>query len=271
VIFPCGIVSFLIAKKTGSEMIISEHWSKSEKLLKHPLYKSIALKAYSSNAAVIAVSEFLSGKISELTGHANIVVIPNIVNTKIFTYRPKADFDGKNLILTCVATWKLPKRLDLIVDSLSSFARETDMHIFLNVVGNGIQADRLKMRKTPENLHITWHGYLDKPAIASLLRNSHMFLHASETETFSIVAAEALSTGTPVLASERGALPGLIHGQNGMLTENDPESWLKKIHEMLNKRFDYEAIARENQTRFSPETVGRAIVEVYKNVLSDIK
>jgi antirestriction protein len=56
-----------------------------------------------------------------------------------------------------------------------------------------------------------------------------------------------------------------------MLTENDPESWLKKIHEMLNKRFDYEAIARENQTRFSPETVGRAIVEVYKNVLSDIK
>jgi len=268
VIFPCGIVSYLISRKTGSKMIISEHWSKAQKLLKHPFYRRIALKAYRSNSAVISVSEFLAGKISELTAHRNIVVIPNIVNTEVFSFKPKAGFDGKKLILTCVASWKPPKRLDLIIDSVGSFAVDTGCQVHLNIVGAGIQTDVLKSVKTPENLHIEWLGYLDKSSIVTLLHNSHLFLHASEIETFSIVTAEALSTGTPVMASDRGALPELIHERNGILAENTNESWRKKIHEIVNKNFDYEAIARENQTRFSPENVGRAIIEVYKDVLN---
>ncbi|HAM09061.1 MAG: hypothetical protein A2X05_10860 [Bacteroidetes bacterium GWE2_41_25] len=270
VIFPCGIVSYLISGKTGSKMIISEHWSKAGRLLKHPLYRSIALKAYLRNSAVIAVSEFLSGKIYGLTGHKNIIVIPNIVNTEIFSFQPKIIFDGKSLNLACVATWKPPKRLDLIIVSVCSFATGTGYDINLNIVGKGFETGMLRSHKTPENLHITWHGYLDKPSIASLLQKSHIFLHASDTETFSIVTAEALSTGTPVLASDTGALPGLIHERNGILAENNPESWIEKIHEIVNKKFDYEAIAMENQSRFSPDSVGRAVIEVYKNVLSDI-
>lgn len=271
VIFPCGIVSYLISKKTCSKMIISEHWSKADKLLKHPLYRNIALKAYSKNSAIISVSEFLSGRIFKSTGHTNIVVIPNIVNTELFTYLPKADFDGKRLTLTCVATWKPPKRLDLIIDAVCSFASENICQVYLNVVGNGVQTNDLKSITTPENLHISWHGYQDKPKIASLLQNSHIFLHASEIETFSIVTAEALSTGTPVLASDTGALPGLIHERNGILTKNNSESWRKKLHDIANKKYNYEAIAMENQNRFSSGTVGRAIIEVYKNTLSDIK
>ena len=270
VIFPCGTVAYLLSRKTGSRLIISEHWSKAQKLLKHPLYRRIALKAYRNNSTVISVSEFLAGKISELTAHRNIIVIPNIVNTEVFSYKSKAGFDGKRLILTCVATWKPPKRLDLIIDSVSSFASDTGLQVSLNVVGNGIQTQVLKTDKSPENLHIEWLGYLDKSSIVAMLHNSHFFLHASDIETFSIVTAEALSTGTPVLASDRGALPELIHEGNGMLAENNSDTWRKKIHELVNKKFDYETIARENQTRFSPETVGRAILEAYKDALNDI-
>ena len=270
VIFPCGIVSWMISRKTGSKMIISEHWSKVQKLLKHPLYGRIALKAYLSNSAVISVSEFLARKISELTAHPNIVVIPNIVNSEVFAYKPKAEFDGKRLILTCVATWKAPKRLDLIIESVSSFARDTEYQVYLNIVGKGPQTGLLKTINTPENLNIDWLGYLDKSSIVNLLQKSHIFLHASEIETFSIVTAEALSTGTPVLASDRAALSELIHEDNGILAENNSDSWLQKIHEIVNKKFDYEAIARENQTRFSPETVGSAIIEVYKDALNGI-
>jgi L-malate glycosyltransferase len=270
VIFPCGIVAYLISRKTDSKMIISEHWSKAEKLLKHPLYKNLALNAYRKNSAVIPVSEFLAERIYESTGHTNIIVIPNIVNTELFSYLPKADFDGKRLNLTCVATWKPPKRLDLILDTVISFAGENICQVYLNIVGNGVQTDDLKKRITPENLHISWYGYQDKLSIASLLQTSHIFLHASEIETFSIVTAEALSTGTPVLASDTGALPELINERNGILAENNPESWRKKIDEIVNKKFNYKAIAMENQNRFSPDTVGRAIIEVYKNTLSNI-
>lgn len=270
VIFPCGIVAYLLSQKTCCKTVISEHWSKAEKLLKHPLYRKIALKAYKKNSSIICVSKFLASKIEHNTGFRNITVIPNIVDTSLFSYKPKNEFDGTRLICTCVASWKLPKRLDLIIDSLSEFAGESGCRICLNVVGDGLQVDSMKARKIHDNLSIKWHGYLDKSSIVSLLNESHLFLHASEIETFSIVTAEALSTGTPVLASNTGALPELIHEQNGMLAENNVSDWIIKEGEIIKKKYDYEAIARENQNRFSPETTGKAILEVYNKVLNDM-
>lgn len=269
VIFPCGIVAFLLSAKYSSEMIISEHWSKTEKLLKHPLFGKTALRAYLKNSSVIAVSRFLASRIADTTHHKNIKVIPNIVNTALFSYKPKPVFDGINLTCTCVATWKHPKRLDLIVDSLAMFAKDSGCQVVLNVVGNGTQSEILKIAEVPENLKIIWHGYLNKEAIAPLLQKSHLFLHASEIETFSIVTAEALSTGTPVLVSDRGALPELVQENNGMLTENNIGSWNKKICEIINRRFDNESISKEYQTRFSAEVIGRSILEEYNKVLNE--
>lgn len=269
VIFPCGIVANLLAQEYHSELIISEHWSKAEKLLKHPLYGKTALRVYLKNHMVITVSKFLAARIEAATGHKNIKVIPNIVNTSLFSYKPKPVYDGINLVCTCVATWKPPKRLELITDSLALFARESGCRVILNVVGRGPQTESLKMDEVPENLSIIRHGYLEKQEIASLLRGSHLFLHASEIETFSIVTAEALSTGTPVLVSDRGALPELVHEQNGLLAENNSASWNKKICEIINKRFDNELIAHENQARFSAEIIGKSILELYNKVLNE--
>ena len=269
VIFPCGIVAFLLSEKYDSEIIISEHWSKAEKLLKHPLFGKTALRAYLKNNTIITVSQFLASRIAAATNHKNIKVIPNIVNTTLFSYKPKPVFDGSNLTCTCVATWKLPKRLDLIVDSLAMFAKDSGCQVVLNIVGNGTQTENLKKAWVPENLKIVWHGYLNKEAIAPLLQKSHLFLHASGIETFSIVTAEALSTGTPVVVSNRGALPELVQEHNGMLAENNVESWNKKICEIINRRFDNESISKEYQTRFSAEVIGRSILEEYNKVLND--
>ncbi|MBI5009648.1 MAG: glycosyltransferase family 4 protein, partial [Bacteroidia bacterium] len=261
VIFPCGIVAYLLAQKYSSELVISEHWSKAEKLLKHPLYGRTALRVYLKNNTVITVSKFLAARIEAATGHKNIKVIPNIVDTALFSYKPKVVYDGIKLVCTCVANWKLPKRLDLIIDSLALFVRESGRSVILNVVGQGPQTESFKITEVPENLNIVWHGYLDKNAIASLLQRSHLFLHASEIETFSIVTAEALSTGTPVLVSDRGALPELVHEQNGLLAENNTESWNRNICEIINKRFDNELIAQENQARFSAGIIGKSLLE----------
>jgi len=155
------------------------------------------------------------------------------------------------------------------VDSLAMFAKDSGCQVVLNVVGNGTQTENLKKSGVPENLKIIWHGYLNKEAIAPLLQKSHLFLHASEIETFSIVTAEALSTGTPVLVSDRGALPELVQKNNGMLTENNIGSWNKKICEIINRRFDNESIAKEYQTRFSTEVIGMSILEEYNKVLNE--
>jgi L-malate glycosyltransferase len=271
VIFPCGVVGYLLARRFGSKLVISEHWSKAVKLLKHPLFRRIAMRAYHKNFAIICVSRFLSQKITDATGHRNPVVIPNIISTEIFAYLPKPTTDNGRLSFMCVASWHTPKRLDLIVDSLCHYALETARQIELRVVGNGIQAEKLKNRPIPVNLHIGWLGYLDKPAIARLLQTSTVFMHASNIETFSVVTAEALLTGTPVLASNAGALTELINEHNGVLVENRSDCWLEGIRKIVTKQFDYKSIASEWQHKFSPSVVGKSILEIYQQAGSDLK
>ncbi|MBK8884647.1 MAG: glycosyltransferase family 4 protein [Bacteroidales bacterium] len=266
VIFPCGVTGYLLARKLGARLLISEHWSKTGKLLGHPLYKRIAMKAYLYSFAVICVSEFLSERLSRSTGHKNLIVIPNIIDTDIYSYKQKPTSGNSSLSMVCIANWKLPKRLDLIIESLISFASESSLKIELTVVGNGPQADMLRKRETPENLKIRWTGYLDRSAIAPLLQGANIFLHASDIETFSIVTAEALSTGTPVLASNTGALPELINEQNGILVENNHESWLNGIREIVTKEYDYEVIAHQNQNKYSPRQIGNRILSIYDSI-----
>jgi glycosyltransferase involved in cell wall biosynthesis len=266
VIFPCGIVGYLLARRLGAKLLISEHWSKTGKLLKHPLYKKIAMKAYLYSFAVVCVSEFLLHRISRATGHGNLITIPNIINTDIYSYMPKSKPDDEILRLLCVANWKLPKRLELIFEAVSSYAVESARNIELTVVGHGPQAESLKRAGIPANLKVRWAGYLDKSAIAALLQKTHLFLHASDIETFSIVTAEALSTGTPVLASNTGALPELINEQNGLLVENTTECWLKGLKEIVSKQYDYQTIAFQNQNKYSPEKIGGRIISLYNTI-----
>lgn len=270
VIFPCGIVAYLLSLKTGSKLVISEHWTKVEQFLKRPLYKNIASRTYKANKTIICVSNFLVKKIKRNVAHDNIILIPNIVNADIFKYKSKKPFDGLNLTFTCVAMWKPPKRLDLILDALSHLATESKLNITLNLVGTGIQVDALCSSNFPENLVIIKHGaYLDKQVIANLFQSSDFFLHASDIETFSIVTAEALTSGTPSLVSNIGALDELVHADNGLLADNNPESWRKLIIELITMNYDHETIARENHRRFSPENIGAAIIEVYKKTLNE--
>lgn len=266
VIFPCGVVGYLLARRLGVKLVISEHWSKTGKLLSHPLYKRIALKAYDYSFAVVCVSDFLTERISRSTGHKNLITIPNIIDTAIFSYKPKPVSDKGTISMLCIANWKLPKRLDLIFEALIAFASESTLKIELTVVGKGPQTDMLKKRQTPANLKVLWTGYLDRSAIASLMQSACLFLHASDIETFSIVTAEALSTGTPVLASNTGALPELINEQNGLLAENSPEDWLNGIRAIVTKQYDSETIASQIQNKYSPEQIGRRIISIYDGI-----
>ena len=253
-----------LAKRLGAKLLISEHWSKAVKLLRHPLYRRIALKAYRRSTEIICVSRFLSEKISEATGLKNMVIIPNIIDTGLFRYSPKTVPENGTLRMMCIASWRLPKRLDLIFEALSAFALESERNIELTVAGTGEQADLLRKRQTPVNLKVIWTGYLERTVIAGMFRNTDIFLHASDIETFSVVTAEALATGTPVLASKTGALPELINDTNGLLTENTQAGWLEGIREIVAKKFDYQAIASQNHDKYSSEKIGSSIISLYK-------
>jgi glycosyltransferase involved in cell wall biosynthesis len=267
IIFPCGVVGHLLSKKYKAEHLISEHWSKAEKILKHPLYKSIVLKAYKKSIAILCVSKFLANKISQATNNANTVIVPNIIDTALFCFSPKLHEDNNVIRFTCIATWKKPKRLDLIINSLRIFAEEGERNILLTVVGEGEQKEEFQKIEYNQNLKINWLGYLSRTEITQVLRRTDIFLHASEIETFSMVTAEALSTGTPVLASNTGALPELINSTNGVLVENTVQSWIKGLDEITKKRqFNNKMISEDAVGKYSSDLIVKQIEKVYMSI-----
>lgn len=268
IIFPSGIVGYLLAKKYKAKHIISEHWSKVEDYVRNPVFKRIILKSYRNSNAILCVSEFLASKVSTIISkRENIIIVPNIVDSNVFRYTPKI-YDGCDCLrFFCIGTWNLPKRLDLIVDSLAIFAKKTDKKLILNIIGTGSQKDAVLSRNLPENLIINWSGLVEKTDILEIFRKTDFFLQASNIETFSIVTVEALSTGTPVLASNVGALPEFITPNNGILVDNTIDDWVNGLERIVNHPYNHQTIASEVSGKFTPEIVGRKISDIYDTLI----
>lgn len=265
VIFPCGIVGHMLAKDYAAKHIISEHWSKATKLLKHPLFGNIALHAYQKSKAILCVSNYLANEIRLATNHPNITIIPNIIDTALFRYSPK-EHDNNSIRFSCCAIWKKPKRLDLIIQSIINTASgNKNKNFILNVIGDGPEKEELQACSLPPNLVIKWVGFINKEEIPQILARTDFFMHASDIETFSIVTAEALSTGTPVLASNTGALPELINLSNGILVNNTIDDWTNGVNQIIKKTYDNESIAEDVAHKYSPDAVAKRIDNVYKN------
>jgi glycosyltransferase involved in cell wall biosynthesis len=61
------------------------------------------------------------------------------------------------------------------------------------------------------------HGFLDRDRLADLYADSDVFVFPSQTETCGLVALEAMASGVPVIAADRGGvLENLRPGVNGL-------------------------------------------------------
>lgn len=262
VLYPAAIMGYWLSKKENRPHLITEHWSKVDNFFSKSLYAKSGKKAYNTAKYVTAVSEFLAKSISKHFQSADkIKVIPNVVDTSIFSFKPKSE--NSKLTFCCVAHWNGVKRPDLIFNALEKFSKQSTKPILLNVIGEGVLLDELKNRKW--NFEIKYLGNLVRQQLADQLQATDYFLHASTMETFSIVIAEALATGTPVLASNAGAIPELLSSTNGLLCENTVESWSKGLEQLCRTKFDNSKIAQQAQN-FSLEKIGNRFLELYRSI-----
>ena len=103
------------------------------------------------------------------------------------------------------------------------------------------------------------------------MQSSDFLLHPTLYETFSVVIAESLMCGLPVIASEVAAIPELINEENGVLTKNDVPSWESAILQAMTRTFDRAMIASTVANKFSQNSVGHQISSIYTSVLERIK
>lgn len=273
VIFPCGVTGAYLSRKKKIPSVLSEHWSGFADFCRHPVFSRITRKALGRYAYVLPVSRFLQEMISTFTPRdTKLDIIPNILDSGSFTVKhPRPD--PSVLTFFIVANWqrrkKAVKRPDLIFRALEILAGMTTKKILLRIAGEGELLDEIKARRESVIFDLEFLGYISKQQINLILHETDFFLHASEIETFSVVTAEALLTGTPVIVSDLPALRELVNPDTGILVRNDAEAWAEAIQTAISREWDHQKIAASVSGRFTHEAIGQKISEVYRKVCNE--
>jgi len=113
----------------------------------------------------------------------------------------------KGLLTLVEALGQLPQ-LDLHLHAVGGHSQEPD---YYNEVTAGIERLQLGQR-------VTLHGYADRERLNEFYRQADVLVVPSRSEGYGMVIAEGFCFGLPVVASEAGAISGMVTDRvNGLL------------------------------------------------------
>jgi glycosyltransferase involved in cell wall biosynthesis len=273
VIHPSGVMGHRMAISARRPHVMSEHWSNVAAFLGHRWTGKEGKDAMAGLSRVFPVSEYLGGIVRQFVPDpSKVVVVPEVIQDNGFGFRPAPI--GSTLYFVMCAKWdrgkRLIKRPDLVIEAVAKAQKEISKDVILGIIGSGDWVPELKELARQRGVNAHFYGHMKKADVAHEFQRADLFLHASMTETFSIVVGEALRCGTPVVASKVGGIPELVAPETGLLVENTVDHWHRAIVQAATTRFDRPAIANAWNDRATPGAVGRALVAEYRAVLGSI-
>lgn len=142
----------------------------------------------------------------------------------------------------------------------------------LKIIGSGpLEAEVLQLIDTQDN--VEYLGFQERDAVLDVMKKSKaLLLPSSCYENFPMTIVEALATGTPVITSNTGGLPGIIKdGYNGFLvTVGDPVELRQKIRQIA--KVDYAGLCHNARKayveNYSPGHNYSRLIEIYNEAAS---
>ena len=228
---------------------------------------------------IVAPCRWLAEQASRSTLFRNneIRVIPNTINTKIFS--PKQDrttnqfglAENKITIVfgAVAATDDQRKGFDLLVDSLSIL----DNHLPKDAVEVAVFGSERPASLPDIGFEFNFTGYInDEERLAHLYSAADLMVVPSRWEGFGLTALEASSCGTPVVAFDTSGLSDTVdHKETGFLAEPfEPDSLAEGIKWVLadEERTERLGEAARNKAvnRYSYSTIANEYFELYNKV-----
>jgi glycosyltransferase involved in cell wall biosynthesis len=219
---------------------------------------------------------------------SRVTVIPNGVHPTC-THRPdpRADRELEELLgpaspttleLLHVGSTIARKRIDVLLESVASLKRLWP-HLRLIRVGDTFtsaqerQINQLGLRES-----VTVLPFVDRRVLAAVYRRATLLLQPSEREGFGLPVAEAMASGTPVVASR---IPALVEvgGQAATYCPvGDVRAWVATISELLDERASSSEDWQQRCTaslaqarRFSWREHARRMTVLYRDLLPHIR
>lgn len=243
-------------------VVITEHWSAYHynfgvkgKLLR-------IRRIFQQNIPVIAISQALANDIKIFSSSTfKLHIIPNIVDTKVFKYSDEKVKRSTDHFFM-VGQWKSPKRPMIVIKAMQQLHFNYP-DVCLRIGGYGPMLTEME-KIANGHPKIEFLGVLNNGQVADEMSKAAAYLHPSDYETFSVVCAEAVTSGCPVIASNVGGIKEFITESNGILVyENTVEAFYTAMIRFLN-----EPISVVECPDFSIEIVGKKYFEALKSIIN---
>ena len=256
----------------GSRVVVIEHWSAySQNFYLDPEGRAHARmrKMFSSDTPILAVSKKLADDIAAFAKRTDldVRVLPNVVDQRF-----RFDCYQHSPTLFMAANWN-SFRLPLLVLQAIPNLLDVCPALKVRIAGGGPQLQVMQDYVSAQvwRDRVTFLGPVGRDQIAVEMRQVTVFAHPAQYETFSVITAEAMCCGVPVVVSNVGALPELVRpDENGLLVENDDASWREALIRAFDPFtvWDREGIARSARARFSPDVVGQELADILSEMAS---
>ena len=176
--------------------------------------------------SVSAVSEFLRAEtVRVFDVERPIEVIGNFVDTSVFVPRPDLRADnplaGPGIpLLMHASNFRPVKNVNRVVEVFARVREGRECRLAL--VGDGPEVNMARTLAEELGVAADVHFLGNQDSTEELLAMSDVLLLPSESESFGLVALEAMSCAVPVVASRRGGLPEVVRdGETGLLFDPD--------------------------------------------------
>jgi glycosyltransferase involved in cell wall biosynthesis len=220
---------------------------------------------------IATYSEFMRTNIVTWYGvnRNKIAVIPNGVDVRKFSEcDSELLLDGDPAIL-CLGKLTNFKSPDLPIQAIARLRSELPK-IKLHIVGDGDKTTlELLAKKEKVEKQVVFHGYVGPEKTPQYYKAADVCVFPSRRDSAGITLLEAMSSGTPVIASDRGGTPEIISsGENGLLFQPEDADALPKailaLHQDSELRKTISRNALKTAAKYSWENIAEKYISLYK-------
>lgn len=222
---------------------------------------------------VVGVSDWISKRAAHSTilGNASICTVFNGLDNNVFTYNTHNHNDlmtrlhdsGKKVLLYVTPYFEDENKGGKWLLQLADLLKGENIHIV--VAGNTQQMYTLE--------NITFLGKVNSPnELATLYAGADLCVLTSKRETFSMVCAEALSCGTPVVGFYAGAPETIALKEYSDFVEyGNVEALKNAVLQRLSDLPDKVKVSTDSCKTYSCQTMSENYLSVYKKLLESIQ
>ena len=246
---------------------------------KNPSYKPAVTFSINKSDIVTSVSQSLKeNTLRSFVVKNKIEVIPNFVDLSLYQkdvpcQRSQIAPNGEKIV-THISNMRSVKRIPDIIDIFYRIQNEEEA--ILLMIGDGPEREKAEQQAKDLGIYSKVKFLGKTTEIKKLLCMSDLFLLTSATESFGLVALEAMAAKVPVISSNAGGIREVnVHGVTGFLaTIGDVEtmaSYSLKLLQNPELHQEFRNNAYERAKEFSMDTIVPKYEEVYNRALSSIQ